>query len=47
VRARLGQKDEARTTLARLRELVKAPEWASNEDAQAFLREAGELIETG
>jgi WD domain, G-beta repeat len=42
---RLGQKDEARSTLARLRELVKAPEWASNEEAQDFLREAVGVIE--
>ena len=42
---RLGQKDEARTTLARLRELVKAPEWAGNGEAQDFLHEAVALIE--
>jgi hypothetical protein len=42
---RLGQKDEARTTLARLREIMKAPTWAANEEAKAFLREATQLIE--
>ena len=42
---RLGQKDDARSTLARLRELVKAPEWAGNEEAQGFLREAVGVIE--
>jgi WD40 repeat protein len=39
----LGDK-EARTTLARLREITKDPEWASNPEAEAFLREAAELI---
>src|SRR5262249_31521304 len=40
----LGQKDEARSTLARLRELMKRPAWEKNADAQGFLREAEELI---
>jgi WD40 repeat protein/serine/threonine protein kinase/ribosomal protein S27E len=41
----LGQKDQARTTLARLRETMKAPQLASNAEAAAFLREAAELID--
>jgi hypothetical protein len=35
----LGEKDQAWTTLARLRETMKKPEWAKNEEAQGFLRE--------
>jgi hypothetical protein len=41
---RLGKSDTARDTLARLREAMKDPQWAGNQDAQAFLREA-ETIE--
>jgi eukaryotic-like serine/threonine-protein kinase len=41
----LGDRDQARTTLARLREVMKEPRWAANADAVANLREAVELIE--
>jgi hypothetical protein len=41
----IGQMDQARSTLTRLRETMKGPEWASNQEAEAFLREAIELIE--
>jgi WD40 repeat protein len=41
----LGQKDEAQATLARLRELMKDARWSGDQQAQAFLREAEELIE--
>jgi tetratricopeptide (TPR) repeat protein len=41
----LGRKDAAHATLARLREVVKKPQWANNAEAQGFLREAEELIE--
>ena len=33
------------TTLARLRVLMKEPQWITNAEAEAFLREAAELIE--
>lgn len=42
----LGQKEKAQATLARLRETMKDAEWAKNEEAQAFLREAAALIES-
>jgi hypothetical protein len=41
----LGKKDEAKATLARLREVMKQPRWAKDAEAQSFLREAEELIE--
>ena len=42
----LGLPSPARATLARLREtLQQDPRWASDADAQAFLREAAALIE--
>jgi tetratricopeptide (TPR) repeat protein len=41
----LGKMDEARTTLARLREVMQQPGWAMDVEAQGFLREAEELIE--
>ncbi len=42
----LGQKGQARTTLARLREIMAGPRWVvTSEEAKAFLREAAELIE--
>jgi tetratricopeptide (TPR) repeat protein len=41
----LGEKDQARTTLARLRDVLKVPREAANDDAEAWLREAVELIE--
>jgi hypothetical protein len=44
-RHQLGQKDEAKATLARLREVLKPPRRGINPDAAGFLREAEELIE--
>jgi uncharacterized protein HemY len=41
---RLGQPDQARAALGRLQTAMKRPEWASNEEARAVLREA-EAIE--
>jgi hypothetical protein len=41
----LGHKEQARATLARLREAMKQPRWAQNAEAQGFLREAEALIE--
>jgi tetratricopeptide (TPR) repeat protein len=43
----LGKKDEAKATLARLREIMKQPGWANNADAQGFLRETETLINGG
>jgi WD40 repeat protein/serine/threonine protein kinase len=40
----LGDREEARTTLGWLREVMEAPQWASNAEAQGFLREAETLI---
>jgi hypothetical protein len=37
---RLGHADEARENLDRLRELLRKPGHADNEDAKAFLAEA-------
>jgi hypothetical protein len=42
---RLGQKDEAKGILARLREVMKQPRWAKDAEAASFLREAEGLIE--
>jgi WD40 repeat protein len=42
---RVGQKEQAQATLARLRETMQKPEWAKNEEAQSCLREAEALIE--
>jgi Flp pilus assembly protein TadD len=41
----LGQKEQAKATLARLRETVTKPRWAKNAESAAFLREAEALIE--
>ena len=41
---RLGQRDEARTTLTRLRQAMKAPGTTPSEEDQGFLREAEALI---
>jgi WD40 repeat protein/serine/threonine protein kinase len=41
----LGHKEQARTTLSRLREALKRPQWAKNAEAQGFLREAEALID--
>jgi WD40 repeat protein len=40
----LGDKDQARTTVAQLREISKQPEWAANPLIQTFAREAAGLI---
>jgi WD40 repeat protein/serine/threonine protein kinase len=42
---RLDQKDEARTTLDRLRDAAKRPEWTSNEEVRACVCEAERAIE--
>jgi hypothetical protein len=41
---RLGHKEEARATLAGLREIMKKTERTENEESQAFLREAERLM---
>jgi tetratricopeptide (TPR) repeat protein len=41
----LGQKEEARDTLAQLREVLKDPFWSRQGDHQIYLREAAALIE--
>jgi hypothetical protein len=41
----LGHKEQARATLARMREVMKQPRWAQDAESQACLREAEELIE--
>jgi hypothetical protein len=41
---RLGHRDQAKTLLAQLRELVKLPPWSTYNEPQDFLREAEELI---
>ena len=41
---RLSKKDEAQPAMNRLRELMKKPEWANNEEAQAFLKEAEAVL---
>jgi Flp pilus assembly protein TadD len=41
----LGKKEEAKTTLRELREVMKQPRWASDTEVSGFLREAEELIE--
>ncbi len=42
---RLGQTTEARTTLKRLREAMKAQRWSADEESKAFLTEAMALID--
>jgi WD40 repeat protein len=42
---RLGREEDARATLARLRKAVPGPEWADNEEAQGFLREAESVLQ--
>ena len=44
-RYRLGDKDEAKATLGRLREVMKQPRRTKDAEAAGFLREAEELIE--
>jgi hypothetical protein len=41
----LGHSEEAQTTLARLRQVMRQPAWSINTQAQSFPREAAELIE--
>jgi WD40 repeat protein/serine/threonine protein kinase len=43
----LGKKDEAKATLARLRQFMKQPVWANNAEAQGFFGEAETLINGG
>jgi hypothetical protein len=43
----LGQPEQAGKLLAELRELMKKPQWANDEEAQAFLREAEALFVVG
>jgi uncharacterized protein HemY len=42
----LGRKEQAEATLARLREVVKQPRWASRAETQDLLREAEEVLKT-
>ena len=44
-RRRPGQEEPARATVARLREAVKQPPWANDEEAQAFLGETESLLQ--
>src|SRR5262249_41332684 len=41
----LGKREEAKATLARLREAMKQERWAKDAEAQAFLREAEETLQ--
>jgi serine/threonine protein kinase len=41
----LGHKEQARATLARLRDVMKQPLWRGDPEAPGFLREAEELVE--
>jgi eukaryotic-like serine/threonine-protein kinase len=41
---KLGHAEEAQAELQRLRERMKAPRWAKDDEAQAFLREAEALL---
>jgi Flp pilus assembly protein TadD len=41
---RLGQREQARTELARLRELLNQPRWAKNAEALDLMHEAEALI---
>jgi hypothetical protein len=41
----LGKSDEAKATLARLREVMKQERWAKDAEAQSFLREAEETLQ--
>jgi hypothetical protein len=40
----LGMKDEAKATLARLREVMKQERWAKDADAHDLLREAAAVM---
>ena len=41
----LGHKEQARATLAQLREVMKQPRWEKDAEARGFLREAEEVID--
>jgi Tfp pilus assembly protein PilF len=41
----LGKKDEAKSPLSRLRELMRQPRWANDAEAQSLLREAEEALQ--
>ncbi len=41
----LGNKDQAKSTLARLREVMKRLPWTKDQESQGFLKEAEALIE--
>ncbi len=43
-RYQLGEKDQARALLDRLRETMQKPNWGRSEEAQDFLREAEALL---
>ena len=43
----LGQTGAARTTLERLRTLMRGEQWQSDEEAQSFLAEAEALLGAG
>lgn len=43
---RLGQKEEAQASLARLQEIMQQKAWAKDAEAQAVLREAETLLGT-
>jgi hypothetical protein len=45
-RHQLGQKEQARATLRRLREVMQQPRWANDPECQGFLREAEELTQS-
>ena len=42
----LGQKEQARATLERLRQVMKKWQWTNNVEAQGFLREAEDVLKT-
>jgi tricorn protease-like protein len=42
---RLGLKDQARSTLEQLRQMMQKPEWATNAEMRGFVREAEALLE--
>jgi WD40 repeat protein/tRNA A-37 threonylcarbamoyl transferase component Bud32 len=42
--SRLGKKQDANSTLERLREVMQKPRWARQREAQDFLREAEEVV---
>jgi hypothetical protein len=46
VQHRLALRDQARTTLVRLRQIVQKPEWVTNTDARMFVVEAEALLAT-